>query len=106
MQFRNKIKPELAQEQGGFVEEKGTIKAMYILRTIIERALDVQRDAYFCFLDHITAFHRGRHDEIITQLTVEDKWNRPTSNKKTCTENRQQQCEVIGKSAQFKKKKA
>ncbi|GFO04846.1 craniofacial development protein 2 [Plakobranchus ocellatus] len=44
LRIRNKIKPEIAEEQYGFVEDKGTSNAKYILRTLIERALEVQKD--------------------------------------------------------------
>ncbi|GFO03036.1 endonuclease-reverse transcriptase [Plakobranchus ocellatus] len=68
LRVRNKIKPEIAEEQCGFVEGKGTTNALYILRTLIERALEVQKDVYLCFIDYTKAFDRVRHDEIITQL--------------------------------------
>ncbi|GFN82748.1 large proline-rich protein bag6 [Plakobranchus ocellatus] len=45
LRIRNKIKPEIA-EQCGFVEDKGTSNAICILRTLIERALEVQKDVY------------------------------------------------------------
>ncbi|GFO30487.1 endonuclease-reverse transcriptase [Plakobranchus ocellatus] len=68
LRIRNKIKPEIAEEQCGFVEDKGTSNAIYILRTLIERAPEVQKDVYLCFIDYTKAFDRVRHDEIITQL--------------------------------------
>ncbi|GFO42831.1 endonuclease-reverse transcriptase [Plakobranchus ocellatus] len=68
LRIRNKIKPEIAEEQCGFVEDKGTSNAIYILRTLIERALEAQKDVYLCFIDYTKAFDRVRHDEIITQL--------------------------------------
>ncbi|GFO40407.1 RNA-directed DNA polymerase from mobile element jockey-like [Plakobranchus ocellatus] len=68
LRIRNKIKPEIAEEQCGFVEDKGTSNAMYILRTLIERALEAQKDEYLCFIDYTKAFDRVRLDEIITQL--------------------------------------
>ncbi|GFN95634.1 endonuclease-reverse transcriptase [Plakobranchus ocellatus] len=68
LRIRNKIKPEIAEEQCGFVEDKGTSNAIYILRTLIERALEVQKGVYLCFIDYTKAFDRVRHDEIITQL--------------------------------------
>ena len=37
MRVRNKIIPEIAEEQCGFVEGKGTSNAIFMLRTIIER---------------------------------------------------------------------
>ncbi|GFO30382.1 retrovirus-related pol polyprotein from type-1 retrotransposable element r2 [Plakobranchus ocellatus] len=68
LRMRSKIKPEITEEQCGFVEDKGTSNAIYILRTLIERALKVQKDVYLCFIDYTKAFDRVRHDEIITQL--------------------------------------
>ncbi|GFO13981.1 endonuclease-reverse transcriptase [Plakobranchus ocellatus] len=68
LRIRNKIKPEIAEEQCGFVEDKGTSNAIYILRSLIERALEVQKDVYLCFIDYTKAFDRVRHDEIITEL--------------------------------------
>ncbi|GFO02441.1 endonuclease-reverse transcriptase [Plakobranchus ocellatus] len=67
LRIRNILKPEI-EEQCGFVEDKGTSNAIYILRTLIERALEVQKDVYLCFIDYTKAFDRVRHDEIITEL--------------------------------------
>ena len=36
MRIRNKIKPEIAAEQSGFVQGKGTAIGIVILRTLIE----------------------------------------------------------------------
>ena len=69
MRVRNKINPEIAEEQCGFVEGKGTTNAIFILRTLIERALEIQKDVYLCFIDYTKAFDRVRHDEIIKELT-------------------------------------
>ncbi|GFO23298.1 RNA-directed DNA polymerase from mobile element jockey-like [Plakobranchus ocellatus] len=44
LRIRNKIKPEIAEEQCGFVGDKETSNAIYILRTLIERAQEVQKD--------------------------------------------------------------
>ncbi|GFN77407.1 grip1-associated protein 1 [Plakobranchus ocellatus] len=46
LRVKNKIKPEIAEEQCVFVEDKGTSNAIYILRTLIERTLEVQKDVY------------------------------------------------------------
>ncbi len=50
------------------VGDKGTSNAIYILRTLIERALEVQKDLYVCFIDYTKAFDRVRHEEIISML--------------------------------------
>ncbi|GFO24946.1 endonuclease-reverse transcriptase [Plakobranchus ocellatus] len=68
LRIRNKIKPEIAEEQCGFLEDKGTSNAIYILPTLIERALEVQKDVYLCFVDYTKAFDRVHHDEILKQL--------------------------------------
>ena len=68
MRVRNKILPEIAEEQCGFIEGKGTINAIYMLRAIIERALEVQKDLYLCFIDYTKAFDRVQHDNIINIL--------------------------------------
>ncbi|GFO19349.1 endonuclease-reverse transcriptase [Plakobranchus ocellatus] len=36
--------------------------------SLIERALEIQKDVYLCFIDYTKAFDRVRHDEIITEL--------------------------------------
>ena len=69
MRVRNKIKPEIAEEQCLFMEGKGTTNAIYTIRTIIERALEVQKRIYLCFTDYTKVFDRVPYDEIITQLT-------------------------------------
>ena len=68
MRVRKKIKPEIAQEQCGFVEGKGTTNAIYMLRTICERALEIQKDVYLCFIDYTKAFDRVRHESIMQLL--------------------------------------
>jgi len=68
MRARKRLKPEIAGEQCGFVEGKGTANAIYILRTLIERSLEVQKDLYLCFIDYTKAFDRVRHVKIIDIL--------------------------------------
>ena len=65
---RNKIKPEIDVTQYGFVEGKRTVNAIFILRTIIERVLKVNKDLYLCFLDYTKAFDKVKHEEIINIL--------------------------------------
>ena len=74
--IRNKVYTEIADNQCGFIEGKGTANAIYILRQIIERTLEVNKDLYVCFIDYTKAFHRVRHEEIITilqQLNIDGK---------------------------------
>ena len=46
MNIENKIKPEIASEQCSFVEGKVTSNALNMLRTIAERALEMQNELY------------------------------------------------------------
>ncbi|GFR85983.1 RNA-directed DNA polymerase from mobile element jockey-like [Elysia marginata] len=66
--IRNKVYKEISDNQCGFIEGKGTANAIYILRQIIERTLEVNKDLYVCFIDYTKAFDRVRHEEIITFL--------------------------------------
>ena len=59
---RSKLKPEIAEEQCGFVEGKGTSNAVYLIRTRTEQALEVQKDVYLCFIDYTKAFDRVKQD--------------------------------------------
>ncbi|GFN74171.1 renin receptor-like [Plakobranchus ocellatus] len=67
LRIRNKIKPEITEEQYGFVEDKGTSNAIYILRTLIERALEVRKDVYLCFIDYIKAFNRKTNERVLNE---------------------------------------
>ena len=74
--IRNKVFTEIADTQCGFIEGKGTANAIYILRQIIERTLEVNKDLYVCFIDYTKAFDRVGHEEIITilqQLNIDGK---------------------------------
>ena len=76
LRIRNKIKPEIAEEQCGFVEGKGTTNAINILRNIIERSLEHQKDLFLCFIDYTKAFDKVRHEkllDILKQLDVDGK---------------------------------
>ena len=65
---RNKTRLEIAQEQCGFVEGKGIANAIYILRTVIERSIEVQQDLYLCFIDFTKAFDTVKHEKLIQML--------------------------------------
>src|SRR5204862_8244908 len=60
--------PEIADEQCGFVRDKGTINGIYVIRTLMERAIEVDTDLYMCFIDYNKAFDKVKHQEIIKML--------------------------------------
>ena len=65
---RNKAKREISEEQCGFVQGKGTANGIFLLRNLMERALEMQQDLYMCFIDYTKAFDCVRHEEIIDML--------------------------------------
>ena len=65
---RNKIRPEIPEEQYGFVKGKGTANAIFLIRMICERAIEMQRDVFLCFIDYQKAFDTVRHEEMMRML--------------------------------------
>ena len=68
MRAKKKFKGRVAEEQCGFTEDKGTRNAIFILRMLSERMIDVQRDIYVCFIDYQKAFDNVRHEELFELL--------------------------------------
>ncbi|CAF1302854.1 unnamed protein product [Adineta ricciae] len=76
MRMKNKITPEIAKVQYGFMPDKGTRNAIFILRMIIERSIEVKHDIYLCFLDYTKAFDKVKHEnmfEILEKLDIDSK---------------------------------
>ena len=55
-------------QQCGFVKGKGTVNAIYILRTTAERAIEIHKDLYMCDIDYTTAVDTIRHAELMKLL--------------------------------------
>ena len=76
MRVRRCTKPEISQEQCGFVEDTGTRNAIFIVRTLFERAIEVQYDLYLCFIDYAKAFDKVKHEhlfEFLQNLDIDGK---------------------------------
>ena len=76
IRMKNKIRPEIAKEQYGFTPDKSTRNAIFILRMLIERVIEVKHDIYLCFLDYIKAFDKVIHDnlfQILEKLNIDGK---------------------------------
>ena len=65
---RKKTQPEIGEEQCGFVEGKGTVNAVYMLRTLIKCSIEVNKDLHLCFIDYTKAFDRVRHVNMVDML--------------------------------------
>ena len=65
---RNKIKNVVAEVQYGFGAGKGTRNAIFVTRMIAERAIEMQKDLFKCFVDYTKAFDCLEHEELIEEL--------------------------------------
>ena len=66
--IRNKILPEISNEQCGFMKGKGTRNAIFILRSLMERVIEVNKKLYICFVDFEKAFDKVKHEDLIKML--------------------------------------
>ena len=68
IRIRGLVEEELSEEQNGFRKGKGTRESIFALRILSERALEVQRNLYMCFVDFEKAFDRVKHNKLIEIL--------------------------------------
>ena len=62
------IEYDISEEQYGFMKEKGTRDAIFNLRVLCERAIDIQRKVYIIFLDYEKGFDRVNHNKLMECL--------------------------------------
>ena len=76
IRMQNKIRLEIAKEPYGFTPDKSTRNSIFILRMLIERAIEVKHAIYLCFLDYTKAFDKVKHDnlfQILEKLNTDGK---------------------------------
>src|SRR5438132_5897329 len=66
--MRNKIRSEIDKTQCGFMNDTGTRNAIFILRNICERTIEVNKNLYLCFIDFTKAFDKVRHIKLLNML--------------------------------------
>ena len=59
---------ESSWEQFGFRENKGTRNAIFVIRSITERNIQMQQDVYAALIDYEEAFDRVKRIEIMKDL--------------------------------------
>ena len=64
----NKILLEISETQFGFIADKGTRNAIFSLRTLMERAIEVQKDLYLCLIDYTKALDKVKHSDLFDIL--------------------------------------
>lgn len=65
---RTKLRPEIADEQFGFMPDKGTRNAIFTLRMLCERAIQHQQVVFLCFIDYVKAFDKVQHEKLLKLL--------------------------------------
>ena len=66
--MNGKIEERLDEKQYGFRKGKGTRNAIFVLRMILERSLEMQKDIYLCYVDFSKAFDRVKHEDMMEML--------------------------------------
>jgi len=70
--IRGRTADEVAEEQYGFMPDKGTRNAIFLLRILAERSIQMQKNEYICFLDYVKAFDKVEHKTLIEMLELLD----------------------------------
>ena len=66
--IKNKTYAEVSWSQFGFRKNKGTRNAVFVMRTIAEKSIEMQRNLYAVFIDYEKAFDRVKYQEIMKDL--------------------------------------
>ena len=66
----NKINREVGREQAGFRKNSGTREAIFCLRNLTEKYIEMKKDIFACFIDYSKAFDTVGHDRLIDILKV------------------------------------
>ena len=76
---RSKIRPEISEEQFGFVPERGNRDSIFTFRVLAERVIEVQKDFYVSCVHYEQAFDKVLHQqlfEILEELGLNGKYLR------------------------------
>ena len=68
MRVKGKLQARVSEEQYGFRRGSGCRNAIFILRMLSERCIEIQKDLYVCFIDYEKAFDNVRHKELFECL--------------------------------------
>jgi len=74
--MKKRIHFEIAEEQYGFMPDKGTRNAVFVLKNLAQRSIEMQKDLYLVFIDYKKAFDRVKHThllEMLDNIGIDDK---------------------------------
>ena len=63
-----RINKEVSELQSGFRSRMGMREGIFNLRSVCERALEVGKEVYICFVDYTKAFGQVKHSKLIEYL--------------------------------------
>ena len=63
--IRGQTLSEILEVQYGFMPDRGTRKAIFVLRRLVEQMIEKQKDVYVCFIDYSKAFDMVKHEPLI-----------------------------------------
>ena len=66
--LRRKINERVLEEHYGFRKGKGATNAIFALRMIIERSVEMQKTVFLCFIGIEKAFDTVKHEKLVTIL--------------------------------------
>ena len=66
--IRGRTLDEIAPVPYGFMPDKGTGNVIFVLRRLVERSDEKQRDVYTCYIDYSKAFHTVKHESLVEHL--------------------------------------
>lgn len=79
--IRSRSRPEISEEQFGFMPDRGNKDAILTLRMMFERAIQHQQVVFSCFTDYVKAFDKLQHEEfsgfckILTLMARTSNWS-------------------------------
>ena len=66
--IRGRTLSEISEVQYGFMPDRGTRNAIFVLRRLVERMVEKQKDVYVCFIYYSKAFDTVKHEPLIELL--------------------------------------
>ena len=62
--IRGRTLSEISEVRYGFMPDRGTRNAIFVLRRLVEIMIEKQKDVYVCFIDYSKAFDM-KHEPLI-----------------------------------------
>ena len=72
--IRGRTLIQISEVQYGFIPDRGTRNAIFVLRRLVERMIEKQKYVYVCFIDYSKAFDAEKHEpqiELLQSLDID-----------------------------------